>query len=503
MIDNPVKLLAALRELRAEVYRDGQTLAAQWCPQIRRRAFRLSAINLANYVALRQRDLRELQASLIPLGLSSLGRCEARVLDNLDAVLVSLAAITGDIRPDDPPRPRASSFYRGQRLLEFNAKAALGAGPSRRRTRIMVTLPTEAASDPDFIYTLVVRGANWMRINCAHDNPDVWRDMIANVRRAEQVTGVRCYVLMDLGGPKIRTGEVSVPDSRFRLHTGDLFMLTRDEPKAGGPMQAKAQCMVPEALDQLSVGTSVWIDDGRLGAIVESHNAEGIVLRVTNARVKGEKLKPEKGLNFPQVDLQIEALTEKDRADLESVVTHADAVGYSFVQSAQDIRTLQATISNYERRIQRSRPLTIVAKVETQRAIRNLPEIIVQAASLNPTGVLIARGDLAVEVGYQRMAELQEQILWMCEAAHVPVIWATQVLESFIKDGIPTRAEMTDAAMSQRAECVMLNKGAFVADAVGILDDVLTRMSAHQLKKTSQLRALRSWSQLLEHPVPR
>jgi pyruvate kinase len=136
----------------------------------------------------------------------------------------------------------------------------------------------------------------------------------------------------------------------------------------------------------------------------------------------------------------------------------------------------------------------IVAKIETPEAIRNLPELIVYAAGKQPFGVMIARGDLAVEIGYQRLAEMQEEILWLCEAAHVPVIWATQVLENLVKKGIPSRSEMTDAAMSERAECVMLNKGEYLAEAVTILDDVLTRMQAHQSKKTPQLRALNSWN---------
>jgi pyruvate kinase len=106
---------------------------------------------------------------------------------------------------------------------------------------------------------------------------------------------------------------------------------------------------------------------------------------------------------------------------------------------------------------------------------------------------MIARGDLAVEVGYERLAEIQEEILWLCEAAHIPVIWATQVLETLVKKGIPSRAEMTDAAMGERAECVMLNKGPYIAEAVTILDDVLQRMQAHQIKKSPQLRALHSW----------
>jgi len=106
-------------------------------------------------------------------------------------------------------------------------------------------------------------------------------------------------------------------------------------------------------------------------------------------------------------------------------------------------------------------------------------------------GVMIARGDLAVECGYQRLAEVQEEILWICEAAHVPVIWATQVLESLAKSGIPSRSEITDAAMGERAECVMLNKGPYVVAAVRILDDILRRMQDHQEKKRSMLRKLR------------
>jgi len=117
----------------------------------------------------------------------------------------------------------------------------------------------------------------------------------------------------------------------------------------------------------------------------------------------------------------------------------------------------------------------------------------VHAAGKQPFGVMIARGDLAVELGFERMAEMQEEILWVCEAAHVPVIWATQVLETYIKKGTLSRSEMTDAAMAVRAECVMLNKGPFIHNAVTILDDVLSRMQEHQNKKTPRLRRLRVW----------
>ena len=109
-------------------------------------------------------------------------------------------------------------------------------------------------------------------------------------------------------------------------------------------------------------------------------------------------------------------------------------------------------------------------------------------------GIMIARGDLAIECGYERLAEVQVEILWISEAAHLPVIWATQVLETLARTGTPSRSEITDAAMGQRAECIMLNKGPYVIDAIRLLDGILERMQSHQSKKRSLLRQLRSWT---------
>jgi len=129
-------------------------------------------------------------------------------------------------------------------------------------------------------------------------------------------------------------------------------------------------------------------------------------------------------------------------------------------------------------------------KIETRQGFEQLPSLLLAAMRSRAVGVMIARGDLAVECGYQRLAEVQEEMLWVCEAAHMPVVWATQVLESLAKSGFPSRSEITDAAMGERAECVMLNKGPYVVAAVRILDDILRRMQAHQEKKRSMLRKL-------------
>jgi pyruvate kinase len=492
-LSNPEDLLHSLRDLRRDVNTEARDLYTRWLPHIERRAFCIGAFNLACYLALRQRDLRSLQSALMPWGLSSLGRSEARVLPNLDAVIATLEKL---VDPSTNPRhPHLSAFFRGQRMLDYHTDRLFGPEPlPHRHVRIMVTFPSTAADDYAFVRELVRRGMNCARINCAHDDADVWSAMVANVRRAATEVGRHCTILMDLGGPKSRTADIS--DEKMRLKVADRFLLTKEAvSKPGDGYVMAVRCALPEVFDQLEAGQSVWIDDGKLGAVIERLIPEGAVLRVIHARAKGERIKPEKGLNFPETDLRLDPLTADDLTALDFAAHNADMIGYSFVQEARDIEHLQDELK--ARRGDDWRKLAIIAKIETRRAIANLPELIVSAAGEQPFGVMIARGDLGVEVGYERMAEIQEEILWLCEAAHIPVIWATEVLERFVSKGTPSRSEMTDAAMSVRAECVMLNKGPYQAEAVTILDNVLTRMQEHQTKKTPQLRALKAWQDVV------
>ncbi len=481
----PYRRLRALREAVAD---DGRQLFEQWRPRITRQAFEPSALNLARYVALRRHELRDLQLALMPWGLSSLGRCEARVLENLDAVIATAAALASPGETLD--RPSSEEFFRGHELLRLHTEAALGPAPASRIGRIMVTLPTEAATEYPLVRDLVARGMDVARINCAHDDADAWAAMVAHVRRARAGAGRACRVCMDISGPRSRTGAVAVAADPGRLHVGDRVLMTATPAPPRTDVPAWFECSLAQAVEQVQPGQGVWIDEGKLGALVERKVDRGALLRVTQARAKGERLKADKGLNFPDTELQVDPLTEKDLRDLDVVARHADMVGYSFVQRASDIALLQRELAA---RAERLEQIALVAKIETQLAIRNLPELIVQGAGSQPMAVMIARGDLAVEVGPRRLGELQEEILWLCEAAHVPVIWATQVLDKFVHRGVQNRAEITDAAMAGRAECVLLNKGPYAADAITLLDEVLAAMEGHQYKKASRMRALRAW----------
>ncbi len=478
-------LHSAVSELRHEVAREGDEIFDRWRPRLRREQFIPSARNLAFYIALRHHDLRDLQLALMPLGLSSLGRCEARVLPSLDAVAASLASIAGS--DDSASRPRGEDFFRGHELLRGHTDALLGPAPAHRDVRVMVTMPSEAASSYNLVRRLVFAGMDVARVNCGHDDPATWEQIAAHVRRAAVDTGRSCLVCFDLSGPRSRIASTTIPPTD-RLHRDDDLLMTARPVPLQAECEWQFECSLPEAVAQLDVGDEVWVNEGRLGAVVKERVESGLLLQVTEARDKGEHVRVEKGLNFPTTDLLIESLTSDDLRDLDAVAPIADLIGYSFAQRPEDIARLQDELA-----ARGAAGLGMIAKIETGLAVRNLPELIVQGAGAQPFGVMIARGDLAVEIGHRRMAEIQEELLWLCEAAHTPVIWATQVLDNFVKKGARHRAEISDAAMAERAECVMLNKGPYAEQGVRLLDDLLGRMEGHQFKKTSRMRALRSW----------
>jgi len=475
---------AELIALRERVRGESERLAASWRDAIGRDDFLPSARNLADYLALRRQDLSSLQASLAALGLSSLGRCESHVMANLDAVAAALARVCGET-PE--PFPNAELWSEGPARLADQRRALFSreGGPA-----IMVTLPTEAANDPQLVESYVGAGMDCARINCAHDSPRAWRAMADQVRRAAERRGRSCRILMDLPGPKCRV-EGLAPERPLRIQVGDRLRLTQ-RLTATTPTDLPAVVLnLPQIVPRLAVGAPVWIDDGKIRGRVAGVEGGDRIVEVIGARRKGGKLKVEKGVNFPGAPFDLPPLSDDDLAALPVVAECADMIGFSFVQRPRDIVALDRALAAV--RPVGAPPIPLVLKIETMEAVRNLPRLIVQSAGTRPTAAMIARGDLAIELGHLRLAEIQEEILWLCEAARIPVVWATEVLDDLVKDGLPSRAEATDAAMAQRAECVMLNKGPHVVEAIGFLAELMGTMSRHQAKKTPRLAPLHSW----------
>ena len=568
-----------------------------------------SARNLLHYLGVRRHDIRKLQENLSSLGLSSLGRMEAHTLTTLDGVLGALYRLAGDLPPEAIERRPPVGFHSGPALLTDHAAALLGNPPPRRSGRVMVTMPSAAATDAGLVRELLETGMTIMRINCAHDDPQAWLAMIDNLRRSEAELGVHCRILADLAGPKLRTGAIgggqqvvkirpqrdtrgkvlvkaaiwltpadapqpaalgitaTLPvdaalleparpgdtiafrDTRGRrrvlvitarheascvaecdrtsyveadhplrlkrrgrkiaegyvgalpqvvpvltLYPGERLRVTREDllgraavrDAAGRIVEpARIPCTLGAILHKVKPGERVWFDDGKIGASVVEVGADEFTVEIVHARPDGSKLRADKGINLPDTTFDLPALTAKDYRDLDVVAPHVDMVGLSFLRKPDDIELLVDRLDELG-----AGHLGIVLKIENRRAFDRLPRILLTALRSPPVGIMVARGDLAVEMGFERLAEVQEEILWMCEAAHVPVIWATQVLEGLAKTGAPSRAEVTDAAMSSRAECVMLNKGPYIVEAARFLGGVLERMAYHQSKKSSTLRRL-------------
>ena len=279
------------------------------------------------------------------------------------------------------------------------------------------------------------------------------------------------------------------------MQAGDILHLTRDCSPAPVDAQAipRIGCTLPEVFDHARIGETVFFDDGKLRGRVVSVDPDVLTVRIDHPPYGSAKLKAGKGINVPDTELPMSALTRQDLDDLKVVVEIADLVQMSFVRYSSDVEQLLDELERLG-----DDHLGVVLKIETREAFERLPQLLLTAMRRRRVGAMVARGDLAVECGYERMAEVQEEILWLCEAAHLPVIWATQVLEQLAKTGVPSRAEISDAAMSERAECVMLNKGPYIADAAEALDNILRRMTSHHYKKTALLRTLRSWGPLTQ-----
>jgi pyruvate kinase len=489
--------LAALIERLSALREQLQEVAEGWRPWIEGRdADRdASARNLLQYLALRGHDLRALQDPLVALGLSSLGGSEGHIQASVDAVLAALDALVRH-----PPAASSEAppmdFARSRELLAVRTAALLGPVPRRRPTRIMVTMPTEAAHDPALVREMLVAGMDCMRINCAHDAAPEWRAMIDNLRLAEDETRREARVAVDLPGPKLRTGPLAAPSAGDKkgdyllLGIGDRLLLTREgygtSPQHAGPPPAQIGCSLTEAFTVTRCGHHVWLDDGKLGGVVEAVDQDSIELRITSAAAKGSKLRAGKGINLPDAELDIDLLGPHSQDALQFAAEHADIVELSFVSRAHEVERVNQYLD------QHSRPeVGMILKIETRRACEHLPGMLLAAlGEMRPAGVMIARGDLAVECGYERLAEVQEEILWLCQAAQVPVIWATQVLDQLAKTGRPSRAEITDAAMGVQAECVMLNKGPRIIEAISVLDDILGRMEHHHRKQRPLLPRL-------------
>ena len=569
--------------------------------------YRKSALNLVHYLAFRSFDIEKLQNHLRYMGLLSISDVEAHVMSSLMSLQTIVNQLCGLPIADEPAG--IISIKKSEKLLQSNTDLLFGYKSTNRWTRIMVTLPSSAAHDYALVNRLVKLGMNSARINCAHEDPAVWTQMIEHIKRSNKASKKSCKIVMDLSGPKFRTGDMKpgpqmlrfkptrdisgritkpaklwiappdvfppndtadaiipidtlllkkfkrgdtiqftdargkksqividgkqgngrwglcydsaylkagteltlnrvkasgqemsfvgtlLPLEQFILLCKNDILILHKEPIPGEPAQfnkegelvehAHISCTLPELFEDVMPGEKVFFNDGKIEGLITSKEADSISIKITHAKKTGSKLRGGKGINFPDSDLKIKGLTAKDKEDMDFVAQWADVVNLSFVNHPSDV---QAYLDEFHKK---EKIPGLIVKIETLKGFIQLPEILLCAMQAYPVGIMIARGDLAIETGWKNFAAIQEEIVRMGDAAHIPAVLATQVLESLTKSGVPTRSEITDAALAQRAECIMLNKGEYIEKTMGVLNSILKKLQKNGCRNNVQLPKLK------------
>ncbi len=333
-----------------------------------------------------------------------------------------------------------------------------------KKTKIVCTIgPVTENSEP--MSQLVEAGMNVMRLNFSHGDFAEHQKRVDNLREIMKKTGKTVAILQDLCGPKIRIG--TFKDKMITLHEGKTFTLTTDEIEGD---ENRVHINYPQLPKEVKVGGMIMLQDGTKRLQVTEVKGNDIICKV----MIGGSLSGKKGVNVPGANLSLSALTEKDRADVEfGIKNNVDFVALSFVRRASDVQDLRAILTAAGSKAQ------IISKIETPEALENIDAIIELSDA-----IMVARGDLAVEIPAEEVPLVQKMLIHKCNAVGKPVITATQMLESMIKNSVPTRAEVSDIANAiiDGTDAIMLSEettlGSFPVEAVRMMTKVAIRVES-------------------------
>lgn len=340
-----------------------------------------------------------------------------------------------------------------------------------RRTKIIATLGP-ASQSPEVIRQLILAGMDVARLNFSHGTYQDHARAIGNLRRISAELDKPVTILQDLQGPKIRVG--MLPEGEMNLEKGAVMKLVPETLFSGS--QDEIPIDYPYTAAETKPGTQVLLDDGLLEMKVNRVDGDVVICQV----VEGGTLRQRKGVNFPTLNLKLPSLTEKDKRDLDFGIAHdVDWVSLSFVRSVADVRELKSILES----LGNLKP--VIAKIEKPQAIEHLKEIVEEAQ-----GIMVARGDLGVELSPEKVPLLQKQIIEHCNRMGKPVITATQMLESMMHAARPTRAEASDVANAiiDGTDCIMLSgetaAGSFPVKSVEIMSKIATEVESQIEFKT-------------------
>lgn len=346
--------------------------------------------------------------------------------------------------------------------LQFNKadvdteKTIAAEGVSIHTSSIMVNIKRETLNGFQHLIPLIQEGVSQFRINCAFGTHAEWLQMINNVKQAGTFCGSDCKVLLDMAGPKIRIEAIyenGLSKADALLKVGRRILLGGKR-SSGNIKGLYFQVDIPDLARLIKVGDPVRFDDSKVEAVVIDVDADCLILEVRKLITAETELTVGKGINFPTFTHAVDPLTSKDRSDLEFAVKYADVISFSFTHLPEDIDKFIAEIKKHTAELP-----PVVIKIETQTALNRLREILIWCYQIPNVTILIARGDLVSECGFERLAANQEYIFKLAKEAGLPVILATEVLEQMNQLGMPSRSEMIDAHYALDADQILLNAG--------------------------------------------
>lgn len=331
-----------------------------------------------------------------------------------------------------------------------------------KKTKIVCTIGP-ATETQEMLEKLLIAGMNVMRLNFSHGDFEEHGNRVINLKKAVEKTGKTAGILQDLAGPKIRIGNFK--EEKIVLKEGNTFTLTIDDIEGD---EERVHINYPHLPEEVKEGHIIYLHDGKKKLQVLEVNGNDVVCKI----LVGGEIKGRRGVNLPDSDISISCLTEKDKKDLEfGIKNDVDFIALSFVRKPEDILELRDILNNAKSNAK------IIAKIETPQAVKNIDEIIEKA-----DGIMVARGDLAIEIPAEKVPFVQKEIIRKCNNAGKPVITATQMLESMIHSHVPTRAEVSDVANAilDGTDAIMLSEettlGGYPVESVEVMARVASEI---------------------------
>ncbi|WP_339114282.1 pyruvate kinase [Thioclava sp. GXIMD2076] len=485
-------LSTALTGLRMAMDERAQGQMDLWDDWIKRPEFYPSARNLADYLSLAPGELAPFEAPFASFGISSLNRAEPHLRASIDAVLASLALISGQAVADYPP---VEVFAAGPARLAARRGQMFGARRHAPHARIMASLGINCITTPpeggeprtaeSYLRHLIGAGADALRIDLSSGGPEDWSGLAQMAREVAQDLGRRVPVQIDIAGPHCRVARMIGGHGRLRI--GDRFEVVEKLVKGDVPRITLSQ---PAHWKALTEGCVIRINGGKLQGEVVRSGPDRVRVEVTATPPRGARLKPGMPVSLAGAEPELPPLGPEDLPALEVALRHADNLSVSL----QTPKAVQAFFAELER-LQPEGPWpVIILRIETAQAWHNLPDLIVATGGRCGVGVMISRPELALELGYARLSEVQDTIFWLCRAAEVPVLWAPGLMERLVQEGRQSRAEWNEAALSHPADCVMLEHGPHTIRAIGEMSEVLLRAERFMTRTSARLGGFVRWS---------